>query len=173
MTNQATKKPFFDIIRNMRLFIKKWWLLENLRKEISRHSGYQSIEELSAGRKVLVSQQFFISGRKDLPEFPGLAEKSFWMWRNKKYNEKELKQRIQEYNDICEVCIKEGLIEISQTVKGPMLSCTTPSADKISGWFGLLEGLLSQFNRVWTLIITVLTTIISSKIISSIWGLFK
>jgi len=144
-----------DKIKNMGRFIKKWWLLENLRKEINRHSEKQSLEEVSTGRVVLLSKRFFIAGRKDLPEYPGLAEKSFWRkgWFKKKYSDNELKRRIQEYNDIFDVCVKEDYIEMTQTSKGFMPSIATPKADKISGVFGLLEGILSEYKSVWTMVI--------------------
>ena len=89
---EKTKTSLHAIIQNMKLFIKKWWLLENLREEINRHSQYQSMEEVSSGRIVLLSPKFFIAGNKDKPEYPGLAEKSFW-WK-KKYSEDKLKKRI-------------------------------------------------------------------------------
>lgn len=52
------KLRLFAIIKDMIRFIKKWWLLEKLRKEIIRHTIKQSVETLSTGRKVLLSQFF-------------------------------------------------------------------------------------------------------------------
>ena len=39
-------------------FIKKWWLLKNLRKAIKLHTGFSSVESLAMGKKVLLSQNF-------------------------------------------------------------------------------------------------------------------
>jgi cobalamin biosynthesis Co2+ chelatase CbiK len=139
----------------MILFIKKWWLLENLRKEINRHTGFQSLEDVSLGREVLLSPQFFIAGRKDLPEYPGLAEKFLW-WK-KEYNEEKLKRRIKEYNDIFKVCVEECCIIMKETQKEGkimyMPSTATVKAHKISGYIGLLQGLLKEYFYTWSLIL--------------------
>lgn len=138
----------------MILFIKKWWLLENLRKEIDRHTRKQTLEEVSLGSSVLLSPQFFISGRKDLPQYPGLAEKFLW-WR-KKYSEEKLKRRIKEYNDIFKVCVKDDYIIMEKTQKEGktmyMPSTATPKAHKISGLLGLLQGVLKEYFYAWSFI---------------------
>jgi len=148
---KLNKDRICDRIKDMTLFIKKWWLLENLRREIYRHSGYQSLEEVSAGREVLLSPQFFIAGRKDLPQYPGLAEKFLW-WKWK-YKPDKLKKRIKEYNDIFKVCIEEGYVKMIKTSEGFMPSTATSKAFKISEIPGLLEALLSEYKSVWTMII--------------------
>ena len=149
-------------------FIKKWWLLECLCKEILRHSEKQSNEEVSAGREVLLSSQFFIAGREDLPEYPGLAEKFLW-WKGK-YKPNKLKRRIKEYNDIFKICVKEGYIEMIETKKGLMPSTATPKADSINGWFGLIEGLLSKYHSVWLIIVSLVTGIIASPFLRNLIG---
>lgn len=166
-------------------FIKKWWFLENLRKEINRHSSFQSLENLSMMRHVLLSPYFFISNdpRKQHPEFPGLAYKAVrrfkWImpWRFW-YDEKKLKKRIQEYNDIFTVCTKEGYIEMIDTeekngTKIKMPSVATPMADKISGVFGLTQGILERYNSVWTIIFIPIITFLAGIFIHrllKIWG---
>jgi hypothetical protein len=176
MITQKQKTWLRDIMQNMILFIKKWWLLENLRKEINRHSGFQTLEEVSSGRKVLISRHFFIAGNKEKSQYPGLAEKSFWWWKKKyKYSEDELKKRIQEYNDIFEVCIKEGFIEIIEGEKSgqkiELPSVATPKAYEISGWFGLFEGILEKYKSVWTMIFLPIVTFVLGLIFRSIINL--
>ena len=43
-------------------YTKKWWLLGCLRRAIAIHTNISSIEEISAGQKIVLSQQFFITG---------------------------------------------------------------------------------------------------------------
>lgn len=160
-------------------FIKKWWFLENLRKEINRHSSIQSIENLSMMRHVLLSPYFFISNdpRQKHPKYPGLAYKAVrrfrWIlpWRFR-YNENKLKKRIQEYNDIFTICVKEGYIEMTETeekdgLKMKMPSVATPMADKISGIFGLLQGILERYNSVWTIIFIPIITFIAGVFLNN------
>lgn len=153
-------------------FIKRWWLLKNLRKATLLHTSFNSVENLAMGKKVLLAQHFLIVGAE---KYPGLAYKSLhrfsWiLWYRRKDNPEKLKRRIQEYNDILEVCRKEGYIEIKQTEKGPMLSADTSLADKISGPSGLLQELLSRYHLAWTLIIIPLILgILGSSIFKRIW----
>lgn len=159
---QNKKDGFYGKIQDMMLFIKKWWLLENLRKEIYRNSGECPLDELASGQRILLTSQFFVAGRKDLPQYPGLAEKSFW--GKKKYSDNELKKRVQEYYDILNVCEEEGYIKMvdaekdGQTTKVPIPA--TSKAHKISGWPGLLEGLLSEYKSIWTMIFLPIITFI-------------
>jgi len=163
MSTSIEKKQNNGSIRDMKLFIKRWWLLEKLRKEIKIHSSFQPVEDLASGKAVLLSSQFFLANdpSKKHPEHPGLVYKSVF-GKLKKGNEKKLKRRIQEYNDIFEVCVKEGYIEMIKTVKGAMPSTATPKAHSISGWFGLLQGILSKYSYVWIIIWTLIITIIGS-----------
>jgi len=153
-------------------FIKKWWLLRNLRKAISLHTNFSTIESLAMGKMVLLSQPFFIKGTDD---YPGLVYKSLhrfsWiLWWRKKDNPKKLKKRIQEYNEIFEVCVKESYIEMRSTEKGSMPSTATPLADEISGILGLLQGLLSRYRLAWTvIIIPLIVGILSSPIFKKLW----
>lgn len=144
-------KPEILYIKDMILFIKKWWLLKNLRQEINRHSGFQSLEDVSSGREVLLSSQFFIAGKKDLPQYPGLAEK--FLWCRKKYKPDKLKRRIKEYNDIFKVCVEEGYIKMIKTEKGDMPSTATSKAHKLNGYIGLLQGILEEYLYAWTVIL--------------------
>ncbi len=138
-------------------FIKKWWILENLREKIAFHTVQQPIEKLSYGGKVLLTQDFFIKGTD---QHLGIASKSVrrfsWiLWWRKKENTEKLKKRIQEYNEIFEICVKEGYIEIQYMGDGiqQMPSTATPLADNINGWFGLLQAILKNYYLAWTIII--------------------
>ncbi len=166
-------------------FIKKWWFLESLRKEINRHSSFQSIEDLSMMRQVLLSPYFFISNdpRKKNPTYPGLAYKSVrrfrWVlpWRFF-YNQNKLKKRIQEYNDILNICVKEGYIEMTETeekdgTKMKMPSVATPMADKISGFLGLMQGILERYNSVWTIIFIPIITFLAGVFLNYLIKIFN
>ncbi|MFH1161858.1 MAG: hypothetical protein V1696_01090 [Candidatus Jorgensenbacteria bacterium] len=137
-------------------FIKKWWVLQHLRKEIAFHTGQQPIEKLSSGGKILPTQDFFIKGTD---AYPGLAKKSVkrfsWiLWWRKKENMEKLKKRIHEYNEIFEVCVKESYIEMQQMDIGLIMPSTaTPLADSIHGWWGLLQNVLKKYNLAWTVIV--------------------
>jgi len=136
-------------------FIKKWWLLENLRKEISRHTRHCSIEELSMGETVLLAQSFFIADKRE--DHLGLAYKSIrrfsWiLWWRKKDNLEKLKRRIQEYNDIFQKCIEGGYIRMQQTEKG-LMPITTSLADNISGPTALIQEIIKRYYYVWIIII--------------------
>jgi hypothetical protein len=136
--------------------IEKWWLLEHLRKAIAFHTKQQPVGRLSGGGKILLTQDFFITGTDT---YPGLAKKSLkrfsWiLWWRKKENTEKLKGRIHEYNQIFEICEKEGYIEMQLMEDGSyMPSTATPLADKINGWFGLLQGLLERYYLAWTVIV--------------------
>lgn len=135
--------------------IKKWWLLQQLYKAISFHSGKESIETLAQGKRVLMTQNFFILGKE---EYPGIAQKSVKrfskiLWWRRKDNPKKLKKRIDEYNALFEACIDEGYIKVKETDSGTPMPTTTHLADGIHGWFGLLQALLSKYYFAWTLII--------------------
>jgi hypothetical protein len=167
-------------------FIKKWWFLKHLSKEIAKHTCIASVENLSRGNAVLLSQQFFIVGTK---EYPGLAMKSIhrfsWIlrWRIK-YNEKTLKKRIQEYNDIFNVCVEEGYIIMKEVnkygilVKEKMPSTATSKYDKINGIMGLFNAILKEYDSVWKNILLPIITFVlgivwSSNLLSSIKSIWK
>lgn len=165
-------------------FIKKWWILKNLDKAIFDHTNEQPTIKITMGTKVSVIIPFFISGREDLPEYPGLAEKSVYRFslifcrkkdiknkilylRKKNKNEKKLKKRINEYNRIIEECEKEGFIKIEETKEG-QIATFEEKAYKIEGLAGLLQGILSRYSRIWTIIGSIIGIIISFFIGKSI-----
>jgi hypothetical protein len=190
LKDNKTSKEFFDMIRDMILFIKKWWFLEKLDKEISRHTHFQSIEALSKGEHVSLTPYFFISNNpsKHLPEYPGLAYRSihrfsniFW-WR-KKVNEDKLKKRIEEYNNLLKVCTEEGYVKTESTEKNGekmiILSTSNSKAYHIRGWIGLINGLLEEYNSVAVniflpIVMFILGIVWSSNLlnfIKSIWNI--
>ncbi len=141
-------------------FIRKWWLLQQLDKEITRHSIKAPAKQLSSGREVLLSQGFFIAGSPIHPKYPGIAQKSvrrfssILRWRRKDSADK-LKKRIHEYNNIFKSCVKEGYItmEPTEVIRYELPSVANPLADNIHGWLGLLQALLLKYYLAWTVIV--------------------
>lgn len=143
-------------------YTKKWWLLGCLRRAEKIHSTRGS----NTGDRVLISQAFFIKGDT---EWPGLAHKYnpyvrfrlsrliFW---KKEYDEFKIKEKINEYNDIYEVCFQEGYIGKDQHTNFPSVS--TSSAYRIRGFpLGYFQGLFSEYEKVTTTLITIIGLIIS------------
>jgi len=159
-------------------FIKKWWFLQNLRNAITFHTSQQSMEKLHGGGKVLLTQDFFIIGTD---AYPGLAIRSvkrfypiLW-WRRGGQDEKKIKKRVIEYNEIFEVCVKEGYINMQPTEGSvPMPSTATPLADSICGWWGLLQNILKKYYLAWSVIvIPFLIGIFSSPFFKNIIKIFE
>lgn len=150
-------KGLFAIFRKMVNYTKKWWLLGCLRRAEKIHSTTGS----ATGHRVLVSQKFFIEGNT---EWLGLAHKSspytqlrfsriFLFWK-KEYSAYKLKTRINDYNDIYEVCFRDGYIIKEKDTNFPSVS--TPKAYKIRGFpLGYFHGLFEEYDKVWIHIITI------------------
>lgn len=150
------KKQGFGRVRRMIRLVKKWWMLDQLRKAIARHSRKADYMDIAQGGSVLLTQWFFIAGRPENPEYPGLARRSLtrfsriiWWRRNPK--EDNLKERVREYNDLFTEAVKDRYIEMVPTSVGEaMPSTATPKAGAFSGWFGLTEKILTEYKLTWT-----------------------
>ena len=100
----------------MTLYTKKWWLLGCHRRAERIHSTRGS----NTGVPVLISQDFFIKGNPQNPEWlKGLANKynpyvrfrlSYLLCWKCEYDKEKLKIKTNEYWDIYEVCVQEGYI---------------------------------------------------------------
>ena len=173
-----TSKLKFETIRDMWLFIRKWWVLKWLRIEIRRHTQLTPIEQLEAGKVVLLTQRFFISGRPDLPQYPGIADRSVRrfcsvLWWRRKGNVLKRKHRIIEYNDMYNSLVQEGYIVMKPvTGGGEMPSVANQLADNLYGWWGLSEAILTKYKASWTiLIIPLLFGMWGSPYLKNIWNL--
>ena len=135
----------------MWLLIKKWWLLQNLDREITRHSIQSEIHELAQGQKVLLTRQFFIVGTES---YPGIANKFAGRFNLpcRKFSPDKLKKKIHKYNILFDSCVDDGYIAMTQTPSGASMPIITNSAYKIHGFAGLIQLLGQQFSNLWYLV---------------------
>jgi len=134
-------------------YTNKWWLLRCLRRAEKIHSTRGSAD----GNRVLLSQRFFIQGNTQPDHWNGLANKynkyvwfrlSWLLWWKKEYGEKKLKEKVNNYNDIYEVCIDQGFINSDKIMGYPTVS--TSKAYNIRSFpFGYFQGFLEEYNQVW------------------------
>lgn len=139
-------------------YTRKWWFLRCLRKAEKIHSTRGSAD----GNRILLSQRFFIQGNIPHSTDPwnGLANKfnryvwfrpSWILWWKKEYPKKKLAKKVNDYNDIYEVCFQEGYIRKDENTGYPTVS--TPIAYKIRSFpLGYLQGLLNEYGQVWVVV---------------------
>src|SRR3990167_6384879 len=142
------------ILKDMWLFIRKWWVLEQLRKAISHHTSFASLDDISRGGAVLITEHFFIVGKEN---YPGIAEKAvkrfskILCWREK-IDEKKLKKRINEYYNMFKTLVADQYITIVKAENGMEVpTIVNPKADNIHGIMGLLQALLLNYLLAWTI----------------------
>lgn len=162
---------FFGRIRGMINYTKKWWLLGCYRRAERIHSTRGS----NTGSPVLLSQKFFIEGNSE--DWKGLANKfnpyvrfrfsHFIQWKPE-YSEEQLRVKRNNYHDIYEVCVSEGYITKHEGTGWPTVS--NKQAYTIRGFpLGYFQGLLSQYDKVTTTLITLMGLLISF-IVGALFG---
>lgn len=147
-------------------FIRKWWFLKQLRKAISHHTSFASLDDISRGAAVLLTESFFIVGKQN---YPGIAEKSIKrfsciLWWRKRINEKRLKKRIHEYYDMYNALLEDRYI-VKVKGKGEageieVPTTATAKADSIYGIFGLLQAILTNYYLAWIMVVGPIITLI-------------
>lgn len=137
-------------------YTKKWWLLGCFRRAMRKHSIGGSNE----GKRVLLSQDFFIKGDNG---WRGLANKynkyvifrpSWLLFWKKEFSEKRLRTNRYNYDELYEVCVREGFIGKETGSDGrEWPTVATSFANRIRGFpLGYFNGLFEEYPRVITAI---------------------
>lgn len=160
----------FGIIRAMINYTKKWWLL-GCHRRAERHISTTGSND---GGRVLISQDYFING---LGEHKGLINKfspyvrfrlSWFLFWEKEYSDAKLKIKRHAYNDLYEVCVREGYISKEKVEVTEFPTVANDKAYNISGFpFGYLQGLFQTYDKVWWAVITIVVALIGSAYFAS------
>ncbi len=160
------RKGRFGIIEDMWYRIKMWWLLRHFGKQITTHTLEQTREYISSGGVILSTQTFFIDGTD---AWPGLARKALKrfspiLWWRRKDNQKKIKKKIAEHNDIFDSCVKEKYISLQMARSSNGVTALTPVKgelyDESRGFAGLIQVVGKKFPMVWVFIGWIITVII-------------
>ena len=170
-----TSNRKYGTIQNMINYTKKWWLLGcHYRAE-----RVCSTKGSNDGNRVLVSKNLFIEG--DTIGNKGLIHKynsyvrfrfSYLIFWKKEYNEVQLKLKRFTYNNVYDICKKEGYITTDQGKQGDNLidfpTVINPKAYNIRGFpLGYFQGLAKNYDKMWLAVGAIIVALIGSSLLTN------